>query len=343
MLGALPLRADNAQEVKPTVATVQQEMINEVSDVAGAVADAQDAVDAQSDMVFTGCDGCQCMDYPEFSRVDQPFVIFKTYGKYPSLVKCTPSVGEATIVFVGTDGMHLARKAKDLETLSVLRKKTINADTNIQIDRKYVRETVMGSALVGSFDLLGLLSNDPYDGYVLVNEYNEGLPMKWVVRDLADLRALQTYFKSHTLPKQEKPLLMLVVMNNEKIVGDDLAFVNAYFELLDGSNPCAAEFFAKSEKTFANIAKATKKAKYVLETFGDMILREVETEFKDFDVKKMTVWATKAVIVAFTLALTYKLFDELLFKPTYDMAKEKIKGVFVKPEKSKEPKVLKPA
>lgn len=332
MLGLSPLRADDVQEVKPSA--LQQDILNEINDVADVVTDAQGAVNAQSDMFFPGCTGCQCLEYPEFSRIDQPFVIFKTYGKYPSVIECTPAINEAKIMFCGTGNKECAKKAKDLENLCVLRKKIVNADAGTQIDRKYVRETVMGSTLAGSFNLLGLLSNDPYEGNVLINEYSKGLPMKWVVRDCADLRALQVYFKAHTLPKQEKPLLMLVVINGEKVVGDDLAFVNEYFELLDGSNAVAIEFFEKSQKTFVNISKTAKEAKYVLETFGDMVLREVESEFKDFDVKKLTVLATKTVIVTFTLALTYKLFDELLFKPVFDATKEKIKETFVKKAKT---------
>lgn len=242
---------------------------------------------------------------PELVTTDQPFVIFKAIkgAKHPLMFKCFPGVNELDVVYFGTQkksGVKLFKTAKDLENISPLRFSMKFADnTPVQIDKKYpgCREAYLGSGLENLFKLAGLYPCDGYKGIALVDEYNAGLPMKWVVSSVEYFKAIKKYVlkgfaAANVVAPEVKPLLLLEIVDTKNSLdASDYEFLNTYFELADTTDPVVKKFFEGASKTVGSISDKTKEALNVGTLAGEALLNAVEKTAKEFDAKKIRDYA----------------------------------------------------
>jgi len=274
----------------------------------------------------------------EFKKVDQPFMFFKTFGKCPYAMHYDPAVNQLNFTFLGsydakTDAVVYPRKGKDFETLTPMRFTQKFLDANVQIDRKYSghRESHAGKALEKFLKYFGIIHDHQYEGSFMLNEYKLGVPMKWVLRDLADLKGLIAYlskkFTEEGIIATKRPLLLLeMVQDADKLDQNDKEFLNMYFELLDPYDINVKAFFSDCQKTLLDVMDLSKDAKNVLETYTEMVFGGLEKENHEFKGKEFAAKITTLVLAAFTTVMIIDIISEMVTKPLTG----KVKGVFVK-------------
>lgn len=232
---------------------------------------------------------------------DQPFVIFKAIkgAKNPIMFKCHPGINELDVMYFGTQkksGPKLVKDAKDLANLVPLRFSMKFADnTAVQIDKKYegFRESYIGSGLEKLFKCLGIYPTAGYKGIALVDEYKVGLPMKFVLSNVEQFKALKQYLlkgfdAANVVVAENKPLLLLeIVDTTTKLDASDVVFLNHYYDVLDARDPAVKTFFNEASEFLGDVARETKDAKNVGELIGEMILNDASNKAKDFDGKKI--------------------------------------------------------
>jgi len=249
-------------------------------------------------------------------RMDQPFVYFKTMGKYPIMSYCHPGIKELKNVLCGTENIggscSLVKKPTDLETLTVLRMMDIFSETSTQVDKKYAsREAVISKALEAMFKVLHLMPRESYKGTVLVDELLQGLPMKWVLKNKEELHSLLAYINYKLSQTDQKPvrksLLALEFSKETELTESEIAELSVYFELAKLDDPEIIKFYATCDANLAFYLDYPAK-KYVAESIGESILREIEGDHNDFEFKKMTI---KAVKWAFALTAAAIFMDTI--------------------------------
>lgn len=237
----------------------------------------------------------------EFTAVDQRNAKFVTIGK-PFMVKHKPALDELDIVFCGWydekhNDVYPCKKSIDLEKMVPTRFTAKFVDTNVKIDRVYqgFRESFTEQLLEGLLRAVKLYPNLSYDGTLLVDEYIEALPMKWVLNNINDFRALKAYLTKKFAEKnvqisQTKPLLLIdFVEKGQEFNEDDINFLNTYYASLNPNDNDAKAFF-KDLKSLQNIAREdTKDAKVILESTGDMLIRLAEDKFGSLKTKDIIV------------------------------------------------------
>ena len=261
-------------------------------------------------------DQAQKTTYPEYKNIDQSFVYFKAINgaKYPYMVKCQPSLNQVDMILCGTEqdgAFWLATNPSDLENLSVVRHTMKFADSGIQIDKKCpgYRDTVMAILLEGYLKAIGLMPSGEYKGTVLVDEYCQGLPMKWVLSSINEFKALKTYLlknfvAKNIVPAATKPLLLVEFVTATTLDTEDKAFLQTYFTLLDNNDQEAKTFFEQSQDKFDNIMEETKDAKVVAESLGEILMRKIETSSGDLEMKKIV-----AIVIGFVAGgICFKMF-----------------------------------
>jgi len=280
-------------------------------------------------------------DREEFKKVDQSFMFFKTFGKCPYAMHYDPAINQLSYTFLGcldtkTENIVLPRKGAQLATLIPVRFTQKFLDANVQIDRKYsgYRETFIGKSLEGGLKALGVMSDHQFEGSFMINEYKNAVPMKWVLRDMTDLKGLITYLKAkfteENIVPTKKPLLLLEIVNNTNALdAADLEFLNTYFEILDPLDSNVKAFFSACQDTLNDAMDVSKDAKYVLESFSEMVLRDIEKGDQEFKGKELAVKMVVLVAAAFTTALIVDVLTDLVIKPT----REKIKNYISKPRR----------
>jgi len=279
--------------------------------------------------------------YEEFKRVDQPFMFFKTFGKCPYSIHYDPAVNQLNYTFLGcidekTNYVVLPKQGNQLATMTPVRYTQKFVDANVQVDRKFegYRETRLGRVIEGGLQIAGVIPEHQYEGNFMVDEYKLGIPMKWVLRDADDLKGLRVYltqkFAEENLVPAKKPLLLLEIAKNaDALDASDIQFLNTYFVVLNPQDENVKAFFTECQSTLLDVADISKDAKYVLDGYGDMVLRDLEKENNEFKGKEFLAKVTVAVGAALTTALIIELMREFVIKP----ATEGAKGLF-KPAKA---------
>ncbi len=223
-----------------------------------------------------------------FSNIDQKVGFFKTTGR-PWMIKYNPSVNTLTIINCGSidhedKDVKQVEKPADLENLTATRCITKFVDTNLQIARVYqgFRETYLEQLVEGLLKLTTLYPNRKYEGTLLVDEYREGIPMKWVFTNIDEFRAIKKYLlkafeKFDIEPQAQKPLLYIQFDRiNQEFSDDDLAFLNTYYEVLNSKNPAAKVFFNDAQQAINDARSSTDSAKNILESSGEKLMRWAE-------------------------------------------------------------------
>ena len=268
---------------------------------------------------------------------DQPFVVFKAIkgAKNPLMFKCHPGVNELDIVYFGSQkksGPTLVKTAQELENLVPLRYTMKFADIKaIEIDKKYAgyRDSYLGTGLENLFKLVGLYPAAGYKGTALVDEYKEGLPMKWVLSSAEHFKALKNYltkgFNAANIQAQAvKPMLLLeIVEGHANLDASDYAFLTQYFDLLDPRDPTAKSFFDSANKFLNDIADKTQGAITVGAETGETILNQLDSdkELKGFDAKKilqevLLLWALTETVKFAKTSFNDSVYDPVL-KPAF--------------------------
>lgn len=236
------------------------------------------------------------------SRTDQPVALFKfDGGKYPALTVFHPSVNKCNVVLCGTydmaeDTYRTIKTPADLENLAALREMMRSLDTFTQYDKKIkgrYREAPAAVALETVFDGLFLMSDDSYNGILLVDEYRGGYNQKWVLRP-QDVKPVLNYLRKKfdqegVMSLAKKPPLLIVGFDGVDIKLDDAdeAFVGAYFTPLKSEDPVVFGYFQKVDERIIDTFDKTGKADFVGESAGETILREIEGQTGKLDTKRM--------------------------------------------------------
>lgn len=246
----------------------------------------------------------------QFNTVGQPFLVlrYKEGWKYPVVMKGDPRCYRWDILLLGAHSDHykenrLVKKSRDLENLAVLRsiENYIDGGYGIKIDKQYQgsREAYAAIMLEKLLNFVGLGSSAGYKGTILADEYNDGLPMRWVLGSASDVKGLSKYFaKQDITPAANKPLLLLQILDKKSELGkEELDFLNSYFTLLDPKSPAVKAFFDGAEEYLAESAGGSKDAKNVLETSSDTFFRTVVDKYAEgLDAKKLAGVAFGAAV-----------------------------------------------
>jgi hypothetical protein len=236
-------------------------------------------------------------------QMDQSFCFFQTSGKYPTLYKCTPANKELVILLCGTESqgseIDFVKKPVHLEKLTPLRMKDMSYITGTLLDKKYMRESVTSQTIAKIFQLMHIMPKESYKGQVLWEEVTKGLPMKWSLKNKAELTSLLKYLKNQQVKTNStisrKPLLALFFLEETVLTDADQDAISQYFELAQTTDANVKEFY-KTCDTNLNTFLDYEAKKIVGESWGELTLRQIEEGFCDFDVKKMTAkYASTAV------------------------------------------------
>jgi len=279
----------------------------------------------------------------EFTRLDQPFVIFKTDGKYKNVTVADPRRGQCDILVCAaqdpiTKETRVIKKPNDFAQLHPLRHIMRNIDWFKKMDKFFsgYRDAVCATLLEESLKVVGLMSDEVYQGSILIDEYNQSFPMRWVLKNAQELKGIRTYFEERVAPAQGKKPLLLVNFLDEtsEIDSADLEFLNSYFTLLQDNDPDVVSFFEKGYETIKDIFDKTNAAAFMGEDFGQALIRMLEKDTEEFKFKGLALKATKYVSIAASLGLVYKLCDEFILKEWYKCVTELVKPKETKPKPS---------
>lgn len=251
---------------------------------------------AQAELLYT-----DVTKRKEFTTIDQRNAKFVSIGK-PFMVKHKPALDEIDLVFCGwydekNNDVNPYKKSIDLENMVPTRFTAKFVDTNVKIDRVYqgFRESFTEQLIEGMLRALQLYPHLAYEGTLLVDEYIEAIPMKWVLNDINDFKALKNYLikkftENHVQISQEKPLLLIDFVKKEQAFDEeDIAFLNTYYATLNPNDNQAKAFF-KDLKSAQNIAREdTKDAKSILESPGEMLIRIAEDKFGSLKTKDIII------------------------------------------------------
>ncbi|MBX9830456.1 hypothetical protein K2X40_00720 [Candidatus Babeliales bacterium] len=275
----------------------------------------------------------------QFKTLDQSFCFFKTISEDPYMITFYPGKNEIVTVACGTtdkaQGPRRAKKAADLENLVAIRNTVIFADPGLKLDQKFrgYRKTVVGKFLDDALKTISFLPDRKYSGSVLVDEYQTGMPMKWVLRDMQDFRAVRTYlekkFDTMVLPSK-KPLLVLEITDSldlfenarglEGLSQADVDFLETYFELADPANPEVCAFFKACQEIFMETQHKFSSPKVVGRSFGEIVFDAIEKRSDDFK----AVDYAGAIIATLATMILFDSCKEALKSNVYDPVRNKV-------------------
>jgi hypothetical protein len=241
-------------------------------------------------------------------KLDQPYCFFKTTGKDPYVIVHYPGKGELHNITCGTHDSNtgkitVVKDSPDLKNLEVIRSTKYFADSNVKLDVKHpgYRKTNVGKIVESFLDIIDLVPMRSYKGEILLDEYNAGFPMKWVLGKGEDLKEICKYlakkFEQEGFFLQEnKPILVVEIGNhNEKIENTEELFLNKYFTVVDAFDPTVKKMFDAYQKNFYAIKESIKGAETVGETLAEKFLAGGESFCKDFDANKVAYFLATAV------------------------------------------------
>ena len=281
--------------------------------------------------------------FPELQKLDQPFCYFKTTSKDPYMIKYNPASNQVQMITCGTQlpkcSARHTTKAEDLKNLAVLRSQIILSDANVQIDTKHegYREQFVGRVAESLLISLGLLSDKPYSGRFMVDEYLSGMPMKWVLNSDKELTNLLQYLTSRLaeLPEDassKKPLLAIqLVKTGEQISMVNKALLDVLFVVVDQDDAAIKPyydeiraFYQKSQSALNDaLSKYGKDTPVVKQSFGEMMFGAIEKQTKEFKIKDVIAAALGAWIAAEATKKAKAFFNNECAKPTAEFLKEK--------------------
>lgn len=265
----------------------------------------------------------------QLARCDQRVTYFKPHGKYPYLMTFNPAANQLDYVLCGCydkkiNDIRLVKSPSDFVTMTPVRFVQKILDHGVQIDKKYRghRESSIGMFLEDFFKFFRLMPDESYQGTFLVDEYKTGAPHKWALRDYKDFVGLVAYLKikfaEAKITPINKPLLLLEFDDNtalSQLTDEDIAFLNTYFILLDPHNSIVKEFYKTCQIAINDAIRDSANAKNVLESFGEMFMRQFESKNSDFKVKDLAVKATVFVASTLTVLLLIDLAKDWFVDP----------------------------
>ncbi|QQR49717.1 hypothetical protein IPF37_02640 [bacterium] len=135
-----------------------------------------------------------------------------------------------------------------------------------------------------------------YNGTVLVDQYQTGMPMKFVLRNIEDFQNLRKYFEKHfrnmVMMPSKKPLLVLEITESQDLFARrtleglsdaDIDFLETYFELADPTNPEVCKFFQRCQSDFIEtMYRMPNDVKVVGRSLGEIVFDDIEKKSIDF-------------------------------------------------------------
>lgn len=269
-------------------------------------------------------------DRSELSNFDQPFVYFKTMGKYPVLSTYNPVTNSLKCSMCGTCNneagkAHAIKTPTDLENLTILRSIDKLFDAGIQFDKKFdgYRDATAAVALQEALTLVKLMTKDTYKGSVLVDEVKQGFPMRWVLNNNDELKGILSYLeKSITEPLVKKPVLVIDILNGN-IDEETAARLSNLFDVADRNDKQVKKFFNKTKEILNDLPD--RDLDYEGESFGEAVLRQLEGKscYK-LKAKNIAIAATVAIATGLTFTLAQKLAEKMTEECVRDPIKNKI-------------------
>ncbi|MBD3231281.1 hypothetical protein GF322_01330 [Candidatus Dependentiae bacterium] len=242
-------------------------------------------------------------------KLSQAACFFNTNGDDPFLIVLDPSIRETKIIKCGCfdSNTQVPRQIKtenDLKNLIPLRLTINGFGGNYKYDIKYPGER---KSMVGSLLASTILPDIKYKGALFIDEYNAGIPMFWVLKNINELRSLIKYFnknlEQNPMPKQ-KNILVLKFLNDpnlETLTEMDKQFLNKYFELFPLTDKDLKNFFENRNNMLidTNFNMGNSKPKRIGESILQGIFRQAESFYEDFEAKKI------AILIGAFIAITF--------------------------------------
>lgn len=246
-----------------------------------------------------------------FKRLNQPFALFNCTTKNPDYFVYTPATNTLNITTCGTQDpsnvnfIHKITTPEEIERLVPIQQKTVLGDCNKQINTIFrgKREHAIGIACEELLSFTKIIPLKTSTDSIIVKEYLLNMPMEWIVKDAAQLKALCTYLqkafdKANVQPSEQKTLLFLSMVDQSSIDEASSSFLNKHFLVLDLNDEVVAKFFDKAQSSIRKITCKLKDFGFTGESMAESIWRELETLCKDFDFKKIINSYTVSTIVS---------------------------------------------
>jgi hypothetical protein len=233
-------------------------------------------------------------------KLGQAACFFNTPGEDPYFNVIHTDVNETRVIKCGCydETINQNRKvtnAMDLENITPLRYTLWGYGGNYKHDMKYPGcryKSPVGTVLSQTF-----LPTESYQGKIFIDEYKQHIPMFWVLRNIDELRALNTYllknFTEESIVPEKKTLLILKLQDDPELKTvdeNDKAFLETYFEIFPTTDKEIKEFFEEMKKLMMERIADMKDPKMVGETLLEGIFRQVEKKYEDFEFKKVAMY-----------------------------------------------------
>jgi hypothetical protein len=249
------------------------------------------------------------------------------HGNDPWFKKVKPDLDDAYSIKLGcidqeTGNPRKIKETQDLENITVLRYMYEGFGSHVATDIKYPGERSGFNKALESI----LFMDHSYNGIPLVDEYKEGMPMFWILKNAEELRAISTFILKKFEEKQfvpEKKILLVIKLLEDPELKTlntvDKEFLDTYFVTCPLSDKDVKEFFEKNHDILREgwHRNSSTHPKSVGEDARVGILKDIEKFFKDFD-------TTRIITVAGAFILTKFIYDEI--NDLIDMGREKTFG-----------------
>lgn len=246
----------------------------------------------------------------EVLTLGQNVAFLITPGKDPYFNVYQPDIDTFKVIKLGyfDDKNNSIKKPEQLENIIVLNEMINTYSANIRITNKYQgsRESFLSENLANTF-----LGKKFYNGKIIIDEYNQNIPMFWVLNNVKELRALSKYImknislenKNTTLFSLEKPLLVVKIMddpNFQTLTKDDILFLNTYFNIFSLNDKDIKKFFDTAKNKMldrgSNMANPRIKGESILES----IFRQTEKQYSEWKAKDWAIAAGVTVVATNT-------------------------------------------
>lgn len=181
----------------------------------------------------------------------------------------------------------------ELTTLLPVEMKLAYFKSCMKIEERYAgsRESAFGELLAKI-----ILPQKKYPGKVLVDEYQLGIPMEWVVDNVTDLKRTISYLSAALEQLAVKPMALplLLVINSQQdlhsLTDAECNFLATYFDLVPHTDPRVKSFFhATRKRMMSQCSKFESGRPYLIQNNGLIAAAygAIEKEFKRFDCRQI--------------------------------------------------------
>ena len=269
--------------------------------------------------------------------IDTPVALFKTTAKDPYLMVYKPGASILeTIVFgwykgEGTRVDRVSDATKQLELMVPIRQTILFEDGPVKLEKKFVgwRESAIARGYEDVFKALGIMANPYYKGTPLLDQYLEGIPMKWVLNEPAEITSLRKYLQplfdqAGVAGKGERKPILIIEFDGQdtEVKAEDQAFINKYFCPCSLTDDAIKTFFTTHQGKIRDAIVNGKDAKQVGEGFVDIMFRKVESVTQEFKTKEMAAAIVFGLISVHIFNKLEKhvdsLFDEHIVQPVHE-------------------------